>query len=324
MKKGLVSVIIPVYMDYPYIIKTLDSIISQTHRPIEVLIVYTPGDEETLEFIENASQNYEFIRIIESKAKGPSPARNIGIQKSRGEYIVFIDADDYWDTKFLDACIKSIKEYSADTCVTDYYTIHENGKKNRITNLVKFPTILDFLNEKAWIRTGNALLSSKIIKKAGIVFREPLFYGEDTLFFLMYLLNAQKVVSVQKPMFYKTIRKGSITTNTELITHRIEQAILSAKIFESYVRLRDLENGNEIIEAFYKRKLPRDKLIPNIAMAKNRLNAIGLILRYWRYLSKFDIDFDYYSLSAVVSLIDVFLPGTQKLLSHFFDVIWRG
>ncbi|WP_367883418.1 glycosyltransferase family 2 protein [Thermococcus peptonophilus] len=165
MKEGLVSVIMPVYMDYPYIIKTLDSIISQTYRPIEVLIVYTPGDEKTLDVIENASQNYEFIRILESEARGPSPARNIGIRKSRGEYIVFIDADDYWDSNFLDACIRAIKEYSADTCVTDYYIIFENGKRNRVANLVKFPTVLDFLNEKAWIRAGNSVLSSKIIKK---------------------------------------------------------------------------------------------------------------------------------------------------------------
>jgi glycosyltransferase involved in cell wall biosynthesis len=92
----LVSVIIPAYNAERYIARTLESVLSQTYKNIEVLVTNDGSTDQTVEIVESFAEKDSRTRILHQPNLGPSAARNCGIQSSKGEFIAFIDADDVW------------------------------------------------------------------------------------------------------------------------------------------------------------------------------------------------------------------------------------
>ena len=93
---SLVSVIIPYYRKKQYISRTLKSVINQSYKKLEIIIIYDDDNKEELKFIKQITLKDKRIKIlVNQKNLGVGPSRNKGIKKSRGEYIAFLDADDF-------------------------------------------------------------------------------------------------------------------------------------------------------------------------------------------------------------------------------------
>ena len=127
----MVSIIIPAYNAEKYIEQCIDSIISQTYKNIEVIIVNDGSTDNTLAICEKYAKEDKRIKIVKKKNEGVSKARNDGIKIATGKYIMFIDSDDYIDDDYIEIMHKNIVEKKADLVVSNY-TRDKNGVKEKI------------------------------------------------------------------------------------------------------------------------------------------------------------------------------------------------
>ncbi len=115
-----VSVIIPIYNAYDYLRPAMDSVIYQTLRDIEIICVDDGSTDQSLEIIKEYQKNDERIRIVTETNAGPGIARNNGIGRARGEYIAFLDADDFFEPTYLEALYERAKRDSLDIAISRY------------------------------------------------------------------------------------------------------------------------------------------------------------------------------------------------------------
>ena len=110
-KKNKVSIILPYYKKKNFFNQCIKSAINQSYKNKEIIIIYDDTDKQELEYIKKKIANHKYIKlIINNKNLGVSKSRNIGIKKSKGEYIAFLDCDDYWFNKKLEEQIKFMKK----------------------------------------------------------------------------------------------------------------------------------------------------------------------------------------------------------------------
>lgn len=123
----LISVIIPVYNIEKYIFKCLSSVASQKYTNLEIIVVDDGSTDNSGEICDMFAAGDNRIKIIHQKNAGLSAARNAGIDASKGEYIGFIDGDDYIDKMMYYEMIHIIEQNDADMVICDYESVDENG-----------------------------------------------------------------------------------------------------------------------------------------------------------------------------------------------------
>ena len=108
---GLVSVIMPSYNSAEFVVDAVNSVLAQAYRPIELFIVDDGSSDESPEILADlAQQNAGTVRIFRQPNRGPYPARNLGLTHAQGEFIAFLDADDYWNPSFLTKLIGALDD----------------------------------------------------------------------------------------------------------------------------------------------------------------------------------------------------------------------
>ena len=109
-----ISVVIPIFNTAPYLKECLDSVLNQTFTDFEVICVNDGSNDSSLEILKKYQQKDNRIKIINQENKGAGAARNVGIDHSRGEYILFLDSDDYLDKDTLNDCYEIAHSKSLD------------------------------------------------------------------------------------------------------------------------------------------------------------------------------------------------------------------
>lgn len=131
LQNSLISVIIPVYNRAWCIKDALDSVINQTYRNIELVVVDDGSDDETGQILKNYKDNHENIKVLFQKNRGVSSSRNLGILNSNGDFIAFLDSDDLWEPKKLETQIGYFEaDKSAVVCQTEEIWIRNNKRIN--------------------------------------------------------------------------------------------------------------------------------------------------------------------------------------------------
>ena len=125
----LISIIVPVYNVGPYLRQCLDTIINQTYTNIEIIIVASTSTDDSVEICEEYAKRDSRITLIHSEPKGLSDARNRGIEASHGEYLSFIDSDDYIHPNFLSTLYRICSEYDCDIALCGYIRVDTNYNK---------------------------------------------------------------------------------------------------------------------------------------------------------------------------------------------------
>ena len=124
-----VSVIVPVYNVEKFLKRCLDSIINQTLKDIEIICIYYNSNDKTLEILEQIASKDSRITVIMQRTKGQAGARNEGTDIATGEYIGFVDSDDWIDLDFYEKLYNSAKKYDADIAVGSIIRLHKYNKK---------------------------------------------------------------------------------------------------------------------------------------------------------------------------------------------------
>ncbi len=221
MKK--ISIIIPLYNAEKYIEKCLYSIKRQTYSNYEIIIVDDGSKDNSLKMCEkfkNENKNI-ILKIFTQKNEGPSSARNRGIANAEGDYITFVDSDDYLEENLLEVLLNCCEK---DTMVRSNY---KTFKGNKIfNNKTERDKILDgdFI-EKILANSfpgcvWGCLFETKIIKK--MKFSSELHFMEDTLFLVEYLNNIKYVKFVEANYYYCLSNTNSITLSSDNILNNVK------------------------------------------------------------------------------------------------------
>ena len=160
---NLVSVIIPYYRKKKYFERTLNSILSQSYKKIEIIIIYDDANLQELTFLKKIIKKNKRISIIVNKKNlGAGLSRNIGINASKGKFIAFIDADDIWKKDKIYQQLKFMKKNSYKISHTSYEIINHNNKKLSQRTAKN----LDFINlsKSCDIGLSTVILEKKLIK----------------------------------------------------------------------------------------------------------------------------------------------------------------
>lgn len=222
-----ISIIVPIYNVEKYLVKCLDSIESQVFRNFEVILVNDGSTDNSPNICDEYCEKYDHFQVIHKKNEGLGFARNTGIEKAIGEYVVFIDSDDYVDDNFLSELYNKIKDTNSDTCLGGFKRVDNYGNvkyKERYEEKVYsgrdvysklFPKMLGSSPEKSdsiRMSVWNAIYSIDIIKKNNIRFpSEREFISEDIVFDINYYKFSQRVVLINSLAYNYRINSESLT-----------------------------------------------------------------------------------------------------------------
>lgn len=243
MPNELISIIVPVYNVQSYIKKSVNSILKQSYRNLEIILVDDGSTDESGKICDFLKKMDPRVKVIHRINGGLSAARNSGIDVSTGSYIVFIDSDDYIEKKFVEKLYQSMKKNKADIAVCGYKRISENGtilfenKPVEELNLSIRKAIQYILQDK---EIKNYAWNKMYKKELFLDIRYPVGENyEDVATTYKVFLKAQSVSIVNDCLYYYRIREGSIVSdekdyygNLQLFRNKRQQIEELSNIYE--------------------------------------------------------------------------------------------
>ena len=214
MKK--VSVILPVYNVEQYLTKCLESLVTQTLKDIEIICINDGSTDSSLRILNNFASKDNRIIIVNQENQGPGRARNLGIELSKGEYLAFVDPDDWLDTNTLECLYNKAKEFDVDIVEFNYKEIYEDSQQIKYHNLkIKLPEGMPFNFRycKKYL-FGTNLVSWNRIYRTDFINQYDIRFGDtrkaqDTIFSIGAKIHAQKILYINKPFYNYLIRSNS-------------------------------------------------------------------------------------------------------------------
>ena len=202
-----VSVIVPIYNVENYLNRCLDSLINQTMQDIEIILVNDGSTDKSGDIAKEYAKKYsEKVKYLEKENGGLSDARNFGMPYATGEYIAFLDSDDYIEKKAYEEMYNKAKEDDADYVECDFLWEYPNKvKQDKRFNYNNKKEMLAFVRVVAW----NKLIRRKILLDNGINFPKGLRY-EDVEFTYKLIPHINTISYIDKCFVHYTQRKNSI------------------------------------------------------------------------------------------------------------------
>lgn len=197
---ALISIIIPVYKAESYIRRCIDSILSQTYSNFELLLIDDGSPDRCGDLCDGYAKSDSRIKVFHKQNGGPSSARNCGLSEARGQYICFIDSDDWVEECYLEHLLSNAN-YSKELLIAGYVreTMNKIEKKsfgNCIYKENNFNRLFDaielYYNGYPWAK----LYDKKIIDENHLRFNEEIKFSEDLIFTLSYLLYVESVKTI--------------------------------------------------------------------------------------------------------------------------------
>lgn len=249
----LVSIIIPVFNAERYIKKTLESVLNQTYKQIEIILINDGSTDNTTNILGIFQKQDKRIRVIVQENRGVSYSRNVGLQQAKGKYIVFVDGDDYVDNNIIEELLKLITKTNSDIACMGY-VLHRPDQKFYFYNTQqkKIFTRSEGLKQLilgSYIEPG---VVAKIFDRECIkdlFFDQEIKYNEDYLFNLMAFSRAKRIVYYDITLYHYILHPGSATTNAPLVKRAVD-LIRVAELAEEL-----LSSDKQLVTILEKRKL---------------------------------------------------------------------
>lgn len=245
-EKALISIIIPVYKVEKYLEKCIQSVINQTYENLQIILVDDGSPDNCGKICDEYAKKDHRIEVIHKSNGGLSDARNKGLEIAKGEYIGFVDSDDYIEADIYEVLYNLLKQYNADVSICNFYTVSQG--KIAIKNVdsgIKEYTRIEILKEILLDNNIQSYAWNKLYKKE--LFDEikyPVGKKYEDIGTTFYLLEkCNKVVVTGKPEYYYINRQDSIVNNVtestitdyiELIMQRYDYIKENIKELSSY------------------------------------------------------------------------------------------
>ena len=239
MKKDLISIIVPIYKVEKYLRQCIDSIINQTYSNLEIILVDDGSPDNCGKICDEYVKIDKRIKVIHKENGGLSSARNAGLDIATGDYIGFVDSDDYIDKNMYEELINSINKYNSDIAVCTFS--FKNKYRNKVVNYFNeeylFKDKDKFIEAKDGKRRINPNAWTKLYKRKifdNIRYPEGLIY-EDSYVIYDIMNIADSVSYVPKPLYYYRERKNSVSKDKS--GKCLDQVIALSKNIELLTKL---------------------------------------------------------------------------------------
>lgn len=205
----IVSVIVPVYNAEKYIERCVDSIMGQTFKDIELLLIDDGSIDKSGILCDDIALKDKRIKVIHQENGGVSVARNRGIECSKGEWLIFVDADDWIEISMIERMLAMVEDQKGDIGICSFYFEYkDNTKLCTIPN--KQTTIKELLKEAMQLEGIDEILCSPcnkiykkdIIEKNQIRFESDIKFGEDFIFNTRYFVHTTRIIIENTPLYH--------------------------------------------------------------------------------------------------------------------------
>ena len=259
----LISIIVPIYNAEKYLVECLESVVNQTYKNFELILVNDGSTDSSKEICEKYAQEYGNIIFINKDNTGVSDSRNIGLAKANGDYIIFLDSDDYLDKTTLDLCVNEISLFEYDLLTFGYIRFDDSNKLNKkftiktkkdlynqeeIRNML-IPNMLSQSNKK---KSYNINFSRMFMIRKDYIdsldwkfLSEKKYESEDVCSMLSLLYNAKNIKIMRKNLYYYRCNPMSITNNYK------DNFALRLNNMLEYLATFDIKNNSNYISCFY-------------------------------------------------------------------------
>lgn len=263
--KEKVSIIIPVYNSERTLERCLDSVINQTYKNIEILIVNDGSKDKSLEIMKEYQKKDNRIMVINQENKGLSGARNAGLDKATGEYVTFIDSDDYIKANLIKDTIEIFNRYNCDVVRNNYELAYKDGNTKYRKELYEENEILS-INEKKEELIKNILLGKvqsyswlltikkEILDKNSLKFDEDIFFMEDIVFLIRLIFFIKNIYFMSEPKYYYyQSNENSLTKDSKKYIKNIKNILIMKKRLEKILKMNmdEYEAYLKIINTIY-------------------------------------------------------------------------
>lgn len=218
----LLSVIIPVYNVEKYLARCIESVLGQTYTDFECILVNDGTRDQSAQIMADYASKDARIRTIHKANGGLSSARNAGLDKATGKYIIFLDSDDYADQHLFEEAINRAEKTGAQQVLWNYARVWDDHEEGPYLSFEDELIDLDVMGldnyfykyfmpyrhgQEAWSK----LYLRDVIERNGLRFApNDEIFAEDTLFSAMYLLHTQKIAAISRPFIYYYQRGDSL------------------------------------------------------------------------------------------------------------------
>lgn len=212
----LVSLIIPAYNCEKYINRSLESVLNQAHSNLQIIVIDDGSTDSTGEICDCVANHDSRVEVVHKKNEGVSVARNCGLDRAKGKYVAFVDADDVIDFEYISTMLSAAEQYECGIVTCQAMVVNQNGmmRSNMKSGKVQVVKIseYDFMKNWSHATVWGALFSRQLLN--GLTFDKELFVGEDSLFFASALIRCESVVHIFDELYFYYVYDSSALHGT--------------------------------------------------------------------------------------------------------------
>lgn len=221
-ERPLFSIIVPVYNAIAFVEDTIHNLLRQDVNK-EILLINDGSTDDSLQLIKQYESKYDCIKVVDKKNGGVSSARNVGLNVAKGDFVIFVDSDDFIDDGLLEHCEKILRRKSTDAVIFSYKYVYPKLSRKDICFHYKssgYYSLKEWLNEfyQLWSChiipcIGTKVYRKSVIDQYNIRFNESISYLEDISFALEYLSHISNIYYLDEPAYhYRIINENSLIT----------------------------------------------------------------------------------------------------------------
>lgn len=314
-----VSIIVPVYNVEKYIEKCLNSLVKQTMEDIEIIIVNDGSKDNSINVINKFIKQYpEKIQYLEKKNGGLSDARNYGLPYAKGEYIAFLDSDDYVEKDMYEKMYKLAKKENSDMVECDFIWEYPNKQKEDIGQIY---TNKKQMLEKVRVVAWNKLIKTNIVIENKITFPKGYRY-EDVEFTYKLVPYLNKVSFLKKPCVHYVQRENSISNLQNERTKEIFNVL--DHVLDFYKKNNIYDEYKEELEYIYTRYLLCSSLLRMVKI-KNKKIKNKLLEETWE---KLNYNFPNWKRNRILNqnknVKNIYMKSINKITFKIYGTILKG
>ncbi len=226
--QALISVIIPVYNVEEYLHECVDSVINQTYKNLQIILVDDGSTDSSGKICDEYAENDKRITVVHQKNAGPSKTRNTGLSQANGKYIYFLDSDDYIENNALELLIDTAESNDADLVFFDAHSFSDDGQKIKQGYVVKgiyeaksgYEILAELHNNRDYHCSVVLLfINRRMLNNHNIRFLESAYCSEDMLFTYKVFCSSSKTVQCKNTLYHRRYRVNSIVTSQKSERH---------------------------------------------------------------------------------------------------------
>lgn len=289
MEQPKISIIVPVYKVEKYLRRSMDSLVNQTLDGVEVICINDGSPDNCLSILKEYQEKYKNknIVIIDKQNEGVWKGRYDGIKKATGEYIAFVDSDDYITLDYAEKLYTAAKKNDSDIVVSGYYRVdvetehvystEMTGFSKRKINMEENPEDILTINTALW----NKLYKAEVLKKLKNLEKPPRIL-DDMMFLLLAYLNTKTISFIDDPLYYYMVRSDSIMA--QIKKEQIEST--ENAMVEIKKMYKDDENGKNKIEVIDSMAFLHFGISLMFRMSSDKKNFKEVLKKNREYLDK--------------------------------------